>query len=113
MFAIELEKLPPPNPAVAAQARRTQNCVPPSCPASQPLGTTTASRVHGIRSSEALTAVHSRPPKRGTANVYGIRRNDPTRFGAAVSQNSSPRLSTIPAFARLRTTIVQRTQTLK
>ena len=69
--------------------------------------------MHGISSSEALTAVHSRPPKRGTANVYGIRRNDPTRFGTAVSQNSSPRLSAIPALARFRTTIVQRTQTLK
>ena len=69
MFAIDDEKLPPPKPAVAAQASRTQNCVSWLWPASQPLGTTTASSRHGISSSDALIVVHSRPPKRGTANV--------------------------------------------
>jgi hypothetical protein len=61
--------LPPPKPAVAAQASSTQNCVPELWPASQPLGTTTATSPTGISSSDALIAVHSRPPKRGTANV--------------------------------------------
>ncbi len=69
MFAIEEEKLPPPTPAVAAQASRTQNCVPCACSASQPLGTTIAISSVGISSSAALTVVHALPPKRGTANV--------------------------------------------
>ena len=69
MFAIEEEKLPPPKPAVAAQASRTQNWVSCAWSPSHPLGTTIASSRVGISSSEALTAVHSRPPKRGTANV--------------------------------------------
>jgi exopolyphosphatase / guanosine-5'-triphosphate,3'-diphosphate pyrophosphatase len=47
MFAMDEEKLPPPTPAVAAQASRTQSWV--ACPwwASQPLGTTTATSVAG------------------------------------------------------------------
>ena len=69
MFAIDEEKLPPPKPAVAAQAKRTQNCVSWLWAASQPLGTRNASSVTGTRSSPALIAVHTRPPKRGTANV--------------------------------------------
>ncbi len=69
MFDIEEEKLPPPNPAVAAQPSSTQNCVSWACSANQPLGTTIASSRQGIISSEALIVVQSRPPKRGTAKV--------------------------------------------
>ena len=69
MLAIDEEKLPPPKPAVAAQASSTQNCVSCSWSASQPLGTTIASSSAGISSSEALIVVHARPPKRGTAKV--------------------------------------------
>ncbi len=69
MLAIEEEKLPPPTPAVAAHASRTQNWVSWPCPASHPLGTTVASSRVGIKSSEALVAVHARPPNLGTANV--------------------------------------------
>ncbi len=32
--------------------------------------------------------VQLRPPKIATAAVYGMRRNEPTRFGTAVSQNN-------------------------
>src|SRR5919204_378153 len=57
MFAIDEEKLPPPKPAVAAQANRTQNWAPWLSPATQPLGTTIARSRAGISSSEALIVV--------------------------------------------------------
>jgi hypothetical protein len=69
MLAIDEEKLPPPRPAVAAQASSTASWVPWLWPASHPLGTTRASRSVGINSSEALMVVHARPPNRGTAKV--------------------------------------------
>src|SRR4051812_27955040 len=58
-------------------------------------------------------AVHVRPPNLGTANVYGIRRVEPIRFGTAVSQNCSGSVSVIPMLPRLITTIVHSTQMLK
>src|SRR5215218_10429146 len=109
MLAIDEEKLPPPKPAVAAQPSRTQNCVSALCAASQPLGTTVATSSTGISSSDALTVVHSRPPKRGTANVYGIRSVEPIRLGRSVSTNSSDTDSAMPALPRLSTTTVQST----
>ena len=66
----------------------------------------------GISSNVALIMVHARPPNFGTANVYGIRRVAPTRFGTAVSQNASEIVSSIPTFPRLMTTMVQSTQML-
>src|SRR3954452_6015074 len=113
MLAIDEEKLPPPTPAVAAQATRTQNCVSCDCEASPPLGTTSATSSAGMNSRLALIVVHVRPPKRGTANVYGMRSAEPTRFGTAVSQNCSGSDSVIPALPRLRTMIVHSTQMLK
>src|SRR5436305_496461 len=113
MFAIDDEKLPPPPPAVAAQATRIHSCVSCVCDASQPVGTRKASSEVGMSSSDALNTVHARPPYFGTANVYGIRRNDPTRLGTVVNRNSSPIDIVMPMFARLMTTIVQSTQMLK
>src|SRR3954470_20151299 len=110
MFAIDEEKLPPPKPAVAAHSASTHICVLWLCPASQPLGTTIASRSVGMSSSDALIPVHARPPNRGTANVYGIRSVEPTRFGSAMRRNCSESDSVKPALARLMTTIVQSTQ---
>ena len=69
MFAIEEEKLPPPTPAVAAQASSTRNCVSWASPASQPLGRRNASNIVGISSSPTVTVVQARPPSLGTANV--------------------------------------------
>src|SRR5215218_2791201 len=109
MLAIDEEKLPPPNPAVAAQPRRTQNCVSALWDASQPLGTTTATSSTGMRSSDALTVVHSRPPNRGTANVYGMRSVEPIRFGTAVSQNCSGTDRAMPTLTRLITMNVHNT----
>src|SRR6266511_3329315 len=110
MFAIEDEKFPPPKPAVAAHASSTHICVEWPWSASQPLGTTMASSSAGMSSSDALIVVHSRPPNFGTANVYGMRRKEPTRFGTAVSQNCSEIDSSIPTLDRLMTTIVHSTQ---
>src|SRR5215218_7621046 len=42
-----------------------------------------------------------------------MRRKEPTRFGTAVSQNSSDSDIAMPTLPRLRTMIVHRTQTLK
>src|SRR3954471_23362200 len=103
MLAIDEEKVPPPTPAVAAQAKSTQNCVSCDCEASHPLGTTSATSSAGMKSRLALIVVHVRPPKRGTANVYGIRSALPMRFGTAVSQNCSGSDSVIPTLARLMT----------
>src|SRR6266498_2787017 len=104
MLAIDEEKLPPPTPAVAAQSIRIQNWVSCDWVASQPLGTRNASSRDGISSKVALMVVHTRPPNFGTANVYGMRSAEPTRFGTAVSQNISDRVMVSPAFARLITT---------
>src|ERR687890_230566 len=68
MLAIEDAKLPPPTPATAARI----NSVAYETPGS-------------IRT--ALTIVQLRPPKRATANVYGIRSTEPTSAGTAVSRN--------------------------
>ena len=69
MLNIDEEKLPPPNPAVAAHATRIHSWASWACPANQPLGTTMARSSTGMNRSDALITVHARPPKRGTANV--------------------------------------------
>ena len=96
MLAIDEEKLPPPTPAVAAHAKRTQSCALWDWCSSHPLGTTIANNNVGMNSSAALTVVHARPPNLGTANVYGIRSIEPTRFGISVSRNSSDTDSVMP-----------------
>ena len=70
MLAIDDEKLPPPKPAVAAQASSTQNCV--SCAwRGQPAARHDdgEQQRRGSAAATALIVVHARPPKRGTANV--------------------------------------------
>ena len=62
MLAIELAKLPPPRPAVAAIRQNTQYGVSGCC-------TAHAKSSVGTSSSEALTTVQLRPPNFGTANV--------------------------------------------
>src|SRR6478609_12086287 len=81
MLAIELAKLAPPRPAVAAIRQNSQYGVPGFC-------TATAKPSVGISSSAALAIVQFRPPNLGTANVYGSRSSDPTRLGSATSRNS-------------------------
>src|SRR5919112_6350083 len=110
MFAIDEEKLPPPKPAVAAHSARPHIRVRCLARPSQPLGTTSASRTTGMSSRLALVVVHARPPNLGTANVYGIRSVEPTRFGSAMSRNCSDSDSVKPALARLMTMIVHSTQ---
>src|SRR5947209_2654544 len=66
MLAIEEAKLPPPKPAVAAMATSRQ----------------------GITNSIAEMVVQLRPPKTGTANVYGSRRKAPTPLGIATRHNA-------------------------
>lgn len=74
-------KFPPPNPAVAAISRNPQYGV-------DGFRTAMASSRVGISSSNPLTTVQLRPPNLGTANVYGIRSIDPTKFGTATRKNS-------------------------
>src|SRR5438309_477675 len=75
--------------AVAAHSSSTHSCAEWPWWANHPLGTTMASRSVGMNNSTALTVVHARPPNFGTANVYGIRRIEPMRFGTSVKRNSS------------------------
>src|SRR5262245_1116636 len=81
MFAMLEEKFPPPRPAVAAATAITQNGV-------EGWLTSVMSKHVGIKRSRALTIVQLRPPKRGTANVYGNRANAPTNPGSATSWNN-------------------------
>src|SRR5690348_1448922 len=81
MLAIELAKLPPPSPARQEIAANTQNGVPP-------LVTAIMNAIVGISSRTAEMIVQLRPPNFGTAKVYGIRRNEPIRFGREVSRKS-------------------------
>src|SRR5438309_2374381 len=66
-----------------------------------------------MNSRAALIVVHALPPNLGTANVYGMRSSDPMRLGTSVKRNSSETESVMPMLARLRTTIVHSTHTLK
>src|SRR6478735_3809723 len=81
MFAIELAKLPPPKPAVAAITQKTQNGVSGRC-------TKNAKSSVGTSSRLALIIVQLRPPNFGTANVYGSRSSEPTRLGSATRKKS-------------------------
>src|SRR6185312_15555670 len=76
MLAIDEAKVPPPKPAVAAITTRIANGVPGWL-------TAHASSRHGISSSAAEMVVQLRPPKSGTANVYGNLRKAPTPLGRA------------------------------
>ena len=81
MLAIELAKLPPPRPAVAAMRQNTQYGVSGRC-------TAYANPSVGMSSSAALAIVQLRPPNFGTAKVYGSRSSEPTRLGSATSRKS-------------------------
>ena len=74
-------KLPPPRPAVAATISITPNGVSGRV-------TKYANAGVGMNSSAALTIVQLRPPKIGTANVYGNRISEPINPGSATSWNS-------------------------
>ena len=63
MFAIELAKLPPPKPAVAAITQKTQYGVSGS------LHDDTRRAASGSAAAPALIIVQLRPPNFGTANV--------------------------------------------
>src|ERR1700739_712801 len=76
MLAIDEAKLPPPKPAVAAMAARTGNGIWGGL-------TAHASSRHGTTNSDAEMIVQLRPPKTGTAKVYGSLRNAPTPLGMA------------------------------
>src|SRR5438105_3153960 len=111
MLAIDDEKLPPPKPAVAAQSTSTHSWVECDCSTNHPLGTTIARSSVGTSRSAALIVVHARPPNLGTANVYGMRNKEPTRFGTRVRRKSSDTESAMPTLPRLRTTTVHSTHT--
>src|SRR6478735_11629886 len=106
MFAIELAKLPPPKPAVAAITQKTQYGVPGSC-------TATAKSSVGTSSSAALIIVQLRPPNLGTANVYGSRSSDPTRLGSATSTKSCCGVKEKPICSRNAELTLQISQTEK
>ena len=81
MLTIDEEKLPPPNPAVAAQASSTQSWASWACSASQPLGTTMASSSTGMNSSDALITVHARPAEAGHGERVGDAEERPDQVG--------------------------------
>jgi hypothetical protein len=78
MLAMLEAKLPPPRPAVAATTSISENGVSGRV-------TKNASRMVGMKSSDALTMVQFRPPNRGTAKVYGNRISEPISPGNATS----------------------------
>src|SRR6266851_4633820 len=63
-----------------------------------------------MKSSAALTMVQLRPPKRGTAKVYGNRISEPIRPGSATSENSSSVVYVKPACGSLVATMLQMSQ---
>jgi hypothetical protein len=73
--------------------------------------TASARPMLGMRRSAAETIVQLRPPKRGTMNVYGMRRVAPTRLGMEMSQKISPVVNSKPAAGRETTTTDQSCQT--
>src|SRR3954470_24921920 len=103
MLAIEEAKLPPPKPAVAAATRNSEYGVP-GWVTHQVISAT------GTSSSAPDTAVQLRPPNRATAAVYGMRMNEPTRFGTATSQNSWSTEKWKPAAGRLTVTALHSSQ---
>src|SRR6478609_9389895 len=106
MFAIELAKLPPPKPAVAAIRQKTQNGVSGRC-------TKKAKSSVGTSSSAALIMVQLRPPNLGTANVYGSRSSDPTRLGSATNTKSCCGVKEKPICSRNAELTLQISQTEK
>src|SRR3954454_4109010 len=99
MLAIDEAKLPPPTPASAATISRVLNETPGFI--------TIAAAIVGTSSSRALKIVQLRPPNRATANVYGIRRTEPTSAGAEVSRNLSAGL--MPYFGVMKSTSTDQT----
>ena len=106
MFAIELAKLPPPTPAVAATTSSIQNGASGFC-------TTMPSSIAGMSSRPAEIIVQFRPPTMATMNVYGNRRVAPTRLGSEISQNDSAVVSSKPADGSITTTMLHSCQTTK
>src|SRR6476661_7041856 len=106
MLVIDEAKLPPPKPARAAQASSSPNDDDGSL-------TTQATADAGRSSRRAEMMVQLRPPKSGTANVYGIRTVAPTRLGTAMSQNCWSRVRLKPAPGSRGTTTLHRAQTQK
>src|SRR6478736_8305613 len=106
MFAIELAKLPPPKPAVAAIRQKAQYGVSGFC-------TATAKSSVGMSSRAALIIVQLRPPNLGTANVYGSRSSDPTRLGSATSTKSCCGVNEKPICSRNAELTLQISQTEK
>ena len=106
MFAIELAKLPPPKPAVAAIRQKAQYGVSGRC-------TKKAKSRVGTSSSAALIIVQLRPPNLGTANVYGSRSSDPTRLGSATSTKSCCGVKEKPICSRNAELTLQISQTEK
>src|SRR5690554_3018532 len=89
MFAMDDAKFPPPKPAVAAMATSTPNEVSGRF-------TTHANPTVGISSNSAEMTVQLRPPKIGTAKVYGTRNKAPTPEATARSVSPSPAVSAQP-----------------
>ncbi len=106
MLAIDEAKLPPPKPAVAAIRQNTQYGVSGFC-------TAHANSSVGTSSSAALTIVQLRPPNLGTANVYGSRSSEPTRFGSATRKNSCCGVNEKPCARRNADETLQISQTEK
>src|SRR5882724_4769845 len=106
MLAMLEAKLPPPRPAVAAAAAMSQNGVSGRV-------TKNAREDVGTKSNNALTIVQLRPPKRGTAKVYGKRMRAPTSPGRATSENSWSVVYGKPAFGSRVATTLQMSQTEK
>src|ERR1700742_3701105 len=92
MLAIEEAKFPPPRPAVAATATSTANDMW-GWPTAQ------ASSRQGISNSIAETVVQLRPPKTGTANVYGSLKKAPTPLGTATRHRAWLAVSAQPEAA--------------
>src|SRR3989442_1392868 len=57
----------------------------------------------GTTRMPALNTVQFRPPKRGTAKVYGSRSAEPTRLGMATSQNFWSMVKVKPSCGRKST----------
>ena len=106
MFVIDEAKFPPPKPASAATSSRTPKGV-----SGRP--TTHASPNAGRSRRSAEITVQLRPPKTGTAKVYGTRRKAPTRLGTAMSQNCWSSVRSKPAAGSWGTTTLQTAHTQK
>jgi len=104
MLAMDEAKLPPPTPARAAIPNSATN-------GSSGLLTAQTRPKAGRSNSSAEITVQLRPPKTGTAKVYGMRRVAPTRLGTDTSQNIWSTVSAKPALFSCGTTMLHRAHT--